>query len=178
MKLKKPIKNKEIMIAIDIALNTSGVAIMDFRKEVYSTFLVKSTLSWKYYKKLDYLYDNFIEVFSEIRDLEPKSIVLILEDRLKAGFSGATLASIEGSRITSYHAFRQVFKSSQIPISVVLYDPGTIKKHFTGKRGAKKDKVFKSASEKNPFVKRYKQDDILDAIYLALYHVSISKQKG
>jgi Holliday junction resolvasome RuvABC endonuclease subunit len=172
MKLKKPIENKDIIIAIDIALNTSGVAVMDPRKEVYATFLVKSTPSWKYYQKLDYLYENFIQVFSEILEAKPKSIVLILEDRLKAGFSGATLASIEGSRVTSYHAFRQIFKASQIPTSVVLYDPGTIKKYFTGKRGAKKDAVFKSAVEKNPFLKRYKQEDILDAIYLALYHVN------
>lgn len=172
MNFKKPIKNKNIIIAIDIALNTSGVAIMDFHKAVYATFLVKSTPSWKYYKKLDYLYENFIQVFSEIKKENPNSIVLILEDRLKAGFSGATLASIEGSRVTSYHAFRHVFKDSQIETSVVLYDPGIIKKYFTGKRGAKKETVFKSASQKYPFIKRFKQDDILDALYLGLYHVN------
>jgi Holliday junction resolvasome RuvABC endonuclease subunit len=170
--LKKSIENKDIIIAIDIALNTSGVAVMGFRKEIYATFLVKSKTSWKYYQKLDYLYENFFQVFSEVLEKKPKSITLILEDRLRAGFSGSTLASIEGSRVTSYHAFRQVFKASQIVNSVVLYDPGTIKKYFTGKRGAKKETVLKSASEKNPFLKRYKQEDILDAIYLGLYHIN------
>jgi Holliday junction resolvasome RuvABC endonuclease subunit len=174
MKFKKSIKDKKIIIAIDIALNTSGVAIMDYGSYVYSTFLVKSIPSKKYYQKLDYLYDTFIEVFTEIENKKPNSVTLILEDRLKAGFSGATLASIEGSRVTSYHAFRQVFKSSQAETNVVLYDPGTIKKHFTGKKTAKKETVLKSALEKNPFLKRYNQEDILDAIYLGLYHVSIN----
>jgi Holliday junction resolvasome RuvABC endonuclease subunit len=172
MKLKTSIKDKNILFAIDIALNTSGVAIMDYHKKIYATFLVRVTVSKKYYQKLDYLYDNFIEIFTEILKEQPKSVTLILEDRLKAGFSGSTLASIEGSRVTSYHAFRQVFKSSQIETSVVLYDPGTIKKYFTGKRSAKKETVLKSAVEKNPFLKRYKQEDILDAIYLGLYHVA------
>jgi len=172
MKFKKSIKDKQIIIAIDIALNTSGVAIMDYHKQIYATFLVKSVVSKKYYHKLDYIYDTFFEVFKEISVENPKSITLILEDRLKAGFSGATLASIEGSRVTSYHAFRQVFKSSQVETDVVLYDPGIIKKHFTGKRAAKKETVLKSALENNPFLKRYKQEDILDAIYLGLYHVS------
>lgn len=172
MKLKKPIKNKKILIAIDIALHTSGVALMGHDKQVYSTFLVKSTASQKYYQKIDYLYDTFIEVFTEVEKEKPSHIVLILEDRLKAGFSGATLASIEGSRVTCYHAFRQVFKTSQTETSVVLYDPGLIKKYFTGKRAAKKETVFKSASQKYPFLKRFKQEDILDAIYLGLYHVN------
>jgi Holliday junction resolvasome RuvABC endonuclease subunit len=171
MKLKQSLTDREILFAIDIALNTSGVAIMDCHRKIYATFLVKAVVSKKYYPKLDYLYDTFIEIFTEVENEKPKSITLILEDRLKAGFSGSTLASIEGSRVTSYHAFRQVFKSSQIETSVVLYDPGTVKKYFTGKRTAKKETVLKSALEKNPFLKRYKQEDILDAIYLGLYHV-------
>jgi len=172
MNFKKSIKNKKILISIDIALHTSGVAVMDNQKQVYSTFLVKSKPSQKYYTKLDYLYDTFIEVFSLLEKEKPEHVTLILEDRLKAGFSGATLASIEGSRVTCYHAFRQVFKSSQIETIVVLYDPGIIKKHFTGKRAAKKETVFKSASQKYPFLKRFKQEDILDAIYLGLYHIN------
>jgi Holliday junction resolvasome RuvABC endonuclease subunit len=172
MKLNKPIKGKEIIFAIDIALNTSGVAIIGYNKEVYATFLVKTPPSFKYYQKLDYLYETFSEVFSDVLKENPKEIVLILEDRLKAGFSGATLASIEGSRVTSYHAFNQIFKSSQIKTSVILYDPGLIKKYFSGKKTAKKEVVFKSASEKYPFLKKYKQDDILDALYLGLYYVN------
>lgn len=171
MKLTKPITDKKIMIAIDIALHTSGVVIMGYNKEVYSTFLVKSTPSWKYYRKLEHLYETFVDVFKNVLEHRPSEVTLILEDRLKAGFSGATLASIEGSRVTCYHAFSHIFKPSQIPINVVLYDPGIIKKHFTGKRGARKEAVFKSAVEKNSFIKKYKQDDILDAIYLGLYHV-------
>jgi Holliday junction resolvasome RuvABC endonuclease subunit len=172
MKFRKKITNKHIIVAIDIALNTSGVAVMGYNEEVYSTFLIKSTLSWRYYKKLDYLYEIFSEVFLKIANENPKSVILVLEDRLKAGFSGATLASIEGARVTSYHAFIHTFKASHIKTSVVLYDPGTVKKYFSGSRNAKKETVLKSASEKYPFLKKYKQEDVLDALYLGLYYVN------
>lgn len=171
MKLKKPIKDQNIIIAVDIALNLSGVAILDFNKQVYSTFTVESTRSWNYYKKLDYIMKTFNSTFTKIKDKSPKSITLILEDRLKAGWSGSTLASIEGARVTCYHSFVQTFEGSQIKTSVILYNPGLIKKHFTNKRAAKKEEVYKSATQENPFIKKYSQEDILDAIYLGVYHI-------
>lgn len=175
MNLKKPLKNKKIIVAVDIALNKTGVAIMDFSKYVYSTFLISNTISRPYYEKLDNIYDTFFSEFFNVRHEEPKSVILVLEDRLRAGFSGAALASIEGSRVSSYHAFRQAFMGSQTETGVVFYDPGSVKKHFTGVKTSKKDIVFKSVQEKNPFIKKYKQEDILDAIYLALYHIALEK---
>lgn len=171
MTFKKPIKNKDIIVSIDIALNLTGVAIMDFDKQVYSTFTVESTRSWNYYKKLDFLFKKYKTLFSNILNKKPKSVTLILEDRLKAGWSGSTLASIEGARVTCYHAFMQEFESSQIKTDVVLYNPGLIKKHFTNKQAAKKEEVYKSATKTNTFIKKYRQEDILDAIYLGVYHI-------
>ena len=175
MKLKKPIKNKDIIISIDIALNLSGIAIMDYDKQVYSTFTIESTRSWSYYKKLDFLFKTYNNLFTNISNKKPKSVTLVLEDRLKAGWSGSTLASIEGARVTCYHAFVQTMKNAGIKTNIFLYNPGLIKKHFTNKRAAKKDVVYKSAIQTNAFIKNYRQEDILDALYLGVYHIDITK---
>lgn len=171
MRFKKSIKDQRVIVSLDIALNTTGVVIMDYNKYVYSSFLVEVNKSSQYYKKLDQLYATYHNIFSKIVEKEPKSIDLVLEDRLKAGWSGSTLASIEGARVTSYHAFRQAIKGSGKRTSVTLYNPGIIKKYFTNSRAAKKEVVYKSAIEKHKFLKKYDQEDILDAIYLALYHI-------
>jgi hypothetical protein len=118
----------------------------------------------------------FTSVFDEIIQNNPETVTLVLEDRLKHGWSGATLASIEGARVTAYHAFRESFKSSQIKNDMVLYDPGIVKKHFTGKKTSQKSDVKKSAEKKNPIVKKYEQEDVLDAIYLGVYHVDLGKK--
>lgn len=171
MKKLDPIKNKDILIGIDIALNTSGFCIMSPEGKVYYTQIIDMKKSLNYYEKLNGIYDKLINIFSTILEKNPRSVTLILEGRLKAGWSGSTLASIEGARVSSYHAFRQVFKASKIKNRFFVYEPGIIKKHFTGKRAAKKDIMLKSVGQKHPFVRRYKQEDILDAIYLVLYHI-------
>jgi Holliday junction resolvasome RuvABC endonuclease subunit len=178
MKFIKPINHKKLLICVDIALNKSGVAVMDNEKNVYATLLLNVIKSKSYYSKLDEIYQMFTSVFDEILNNNPDAVTLILEDRLKHGWSGATLASIEGARVTAYHAFRHSCKSSQISSEVVLYDPGIIKKHFTGKKTSQKSDVKKSAEQKNPIIKKYDQEDVLDAIYLGLYHVDLSKRSS
>lgn len=171
MRFKKSIEGKRIIVALDVALNTTGVVLMDYDKFIYSSFLVEIKKTIPYYKKLDQLYSIYHNIFLKIIEKNPSSIDLVVEDRLKAGWSGSTLASIEGARVTSYHAFMQAIKGSGKKKSVTLYNPGLVKKYFTNSRAAKKDVVYKSAIEKYKFLKNYSQEDILDAIYLALYHI-------
>lgn len=165
-------KNKDLLIAVDIALNTSGYAILDNNKKLYSTGLIETKKHWDYYKKLSYLYDEFQNLFVQVLDKSPSSITLILEGRLKGGFSGQTLASIEGARVASYLAYDHTCKQYEIDVNSHVHNPNDVKYHFSKKRAAKKDLMYKAVTSQFSFLKKLKfQEDIFDAIYLALFHI-------
>lgn len=166
-------KNKDLIVAVDIALNTSGYAILDSKQKIYKTGLIESKKHWDYYRKISFLYDEFLNLYSEILDKQPKSITLVLEGRLKGGFSGQTLASIEGARIAAYLAYDHTCKDYEIDVNSYVYNPNEVKYHFAGRRGAKKDQMYKAATSQFSSLKKIEfQEDIFDAIYLALYHIS------
>jgi len=162
-------KNKDLYIGIDIALNTSGYAILDKNKKIISTGLIETKKHWGYYKKISFINDKFKELFEEITKKQPNSVTLILEGRLKGGFSGQTLASIEGARVSCYLAFQEITEGFLEPF---VYNPNEVKYHFSRKRGATKEEMKKSVSKK--YRKMHSlpyQEDIFDAIYLCLYHL-------
>lgn len=161
--------NRRIVIALDIALNKSGFVVMDEKGKVLYTKVVEPNKKFKYYKKLSYLFEAFQEVFTLVLEKYPEhSVTLAMEDRLKAGWGGNTLATIEGARVTAYHAYRIACANAGKEVIMELHDPNDLKLQFTGKRNAGKMEM-KSASE------RYKsfdgieyQEDIYDSIFLAL----------
>lgn len=166
-------KNKDLLIGVDIALNTSGYAILDENKKLYKTGLIKTKKHWDYYDKINFLYDEFYALFQNILDKKPKSLTLILEGRLKGGFSGQTLASIEGARIASHLAYYHVFGGDLKPS---VYNPNEVKYYFANKRGAKKDEMYDAVTQTHKSLRKLEfQEDIFDAIYLCLYHVDKEK---
>lgn len=174
------IKGEDIVIGIDIALNKTGIAIMTPKLKILhtSTFTVKTSLP--YLEKLDQIHLHFTAFFEEVLKSKPASVDLVLEGRLARGFSGSTLASIEGARVTAYHAFNltlQRCEPGEKP-RVFIYSPGIVKSFFTGKANASKSEVLKSAYSRFSSLEKIKfQEDIFDAIYLCLFH-SLEGKKG
>jgi Holliday junction resolvasome RuvABC endonuclease subunit len=162
-------KNKDLYLGVDIALNTTGYAVMGYDKKIFKTGLIKTKQSLDYYGKLVFLYEEFVRLFLDLQSKNPNSITLILEGRLQGGFSGQTLASIEGARVACFLAYKHtVGKEGKF----YVYNPSEIKYHFSRKRGAKKQEMYDSV------IKSYKnlqkldfQEDIFDAIYLCLYKI-------
>ena len=165
-------KNKHLFVGVDIALNTTGFSILDETKKLYRTGLIETKKHWDYYKKIDFIYDSFVDLFNEIRKKNPKSVTLILEGRLKAGFSGQTLASIEGARVSSYLAYKHTCENYEIDVNHYVYNPNEVKYYFSKSRSASKEKMFKSVSSQFSSLKKLEfQEDIFDSIYLVLYHL-------
>lgn len=165
-------KNKDLLIAVDIALNTSGYVVMGMDKKLHASGLIESKKHWDYYRKVEYLYKEFYTLFEFIYAKQPKTLTLILEGRLKGGFSGQTLASIEGARIAAYLAYNHMCKLHEIDVNSFVYNPNEVKYHFTKRRGAKKDQMFKAATSRFSSLSKIEfQEDIFDAIYLGIYHL-------
>lgn len=170
---------KNILIALDVALNKSGLVVMDTDKRLLHSEVIEVKTHWDYYRKLDYLYDWYRAKFDAILTQEPKSAILVLEGRLKAGFSGNTLASIEGARVTAHRAFHTTAAQYEIDVKHVIYGPQKVKKYFAGRVNADKDMMYKAAtSQFSQLSKLEYQEDIFDAIYLGLYHLSEEAQNG
>lgn len=162
--------DEKIYIAIDIALNTSGVAVVDSGGQVLETRLIKVTTGWEYYRKLSHLYTTYYSLFEEL--LTYGNLSLILEGRLKAGWGGNTLASIEAARITAYLAYTHVCNKHNLVSEVNVYDPNVVKHFITGNRTSKKDEMYEKSISRFSYLKDVEfQEDKFDAIYLSLYHL-------
>lgn len=158
-----------MVIGIDIALNTSGVAVKT--GDEYQTSLITVKPHWDYYRKLSHLQQEYRSLFSTLLTPERDSHILVLEGRLRAGWSANTMASIEGARVTVYLAFQDVCNDLGITPEVRVYDPNDVKKFIAGKRTANKTEMHESAVSRFSFLKDIEfQEDKFDAIYLCLYH--------
>jgi len=171
------ITNKDILINLDIALNKTGLSILDTKDNILYSEVVTVKSHWEYYKKLNHLYEYYLKFFDKVFNLKPKSVLLILEGRLKAGFSGNTLASIEGARTTAYRAYYIVCHKHEVDVRMKIYDPQTVKQYFSGRRNADKELMYKSALSRFSSLNTVEfQEDIYDSLYLGLYHLHASKK--
>lgn len=176
---KKHIKGKDITICVDVALNKTGISIMS-GMTVLHTEVLAFKAHHNYYDKLTNMNEFFVEFFTKVDSLGPKSVELVMEGRLTRGFSGAALASIEGARVTVYHAFHSTRKTREKhdKMSVYIYSPGVVKKYIAGKQNASKDAMKSAALSRFSSLRKIKfQEDIYDAIYLGIYHNN-NKRKG
>jgi Holliday junction resolvasome RuvABC endonuclease subunit len=171
--------NQDVVVALDCALNKTGLAILSKNEEILHTQLITVTNGWEYYRKIRYLYEVYSSIFEEVLTASPKSSILVLEGRLKAGWSGTALASIEGARITAFLAYYSILKQHEKDVSTVTYDPNGIKGFIAGKRNANKELMRESAlSRFSLFNTLEYQEDIYDAIYIALYHLRGTHDTG
>lgn len=137
-------------LAVDIALNSSGVAVYDGGEFVEA---------WTIKPKGEYV-DKLRTIFATIqtsRYNRPEN-TLILEDRLQAGWSGKSLAAIEAARTAALLAWVG---------PVYLYSPGEVKQWLTGKRNASKAEMRQAANW--PELANLTEDE-QDAVYLYRYH--------
>lgn len=174
MPINSSMAGKNIVIAIDIALNKTGIAILSEPLTIYHTDVLRLKTSWSYYRKLDEMFDYFTEFFTEVAAQKPSNIELVLEGRLKRGFSGEALASIEGARVTTYRAFNLTLKNYEKydEKEVAVYSPDVVKSFFTGRGNASKDAMYGAANSLFSSLKKIEfQEDIYDAIYLGVYHL-------
>lgn len=172
----KFLRGHDIVIALDVALNKSGLAILNLQGEVLHTEVIKVTSGWEYYRKIGYLYEEYEKLFDSILTAEPSSSILVLEGRLKAGWSGTTLASIEGARVASYLAYYSTCQRYEKDVKSVSYDPNEVKYFIAGKRSAKKEELREKALSRFTCLSSVDyQEDIYDAIYLALRHIEKEK---
>ena len=168
----KFLRDQDIVIALDIALNKSGLAILNLQGEVLYTQVIKVTTGWEYYRKIGYLYEEYQSLFDTILTAKPASSILVLEGRLRAGWSGTTLASIEGARVASYLAYKSTCQRHEKDVNSTSYDPNEVKLFIAGKRAAKKDELKEKALSRFTCLADVEyQEDIYDAIYLALRHI-------
>lgn len=176
--MKKHIADKHIVVSVDIAVNKSGIAILDSASRIIHTEVLSLKASWDYYRKLSEILSFFTDYFNRVLDYGPKKIDLVLEGRLKRGFSGETLASIEGARVSVYHAFHLTVHSHEKHKEslVAVYTPDLVKEYFTGRGNASKSAMYSAATTKYSSLKKVKfQEDIFDAIYLGVYHLASDK---
>lgn len=167
-----PLKNKDILISVDIALNKSGIAILSTDMEILYTSLLTVTQSWDYYRKVAYLYSYYGTLFDEVLTQRPSSHILVLEGRLKAGWRASSMASIEGARVSSYLAYHHICEKHEKKTEVFVYDPNVVKHFMASKRSANKDEMYEAALSRFSFLKGLEyQEDEFDAIYLGLYHL-------
>lgn len=144
-------------LCLDIALRKTGVVMVeDGEISFYRTYTVPTKV--RYHKALLYWYDTFKELY---KGLDPDEVVV--EDRLKRGFSGNTLASIEGARTASLIAWGGTGRFH-------LHDPAAIKKHLTGKHNAGKELVREAVLKVYPEAVNLTEDEI-DALALYITHV-------
>lgn len=176
----KNITGEDIVIGVDIALNKTGIVIMSQKMKIVYTHTLVLKQNLTYLAKLDEILTYFREFFEEVFEQKPASVQLVLEGRLTRGFSGSTLASIEGARVTTYHAFHLTLQKcvpGEKP-NVFIYSPGVVKQFFTGKTTANKSEMLKSAYSRFSSLEKIEfQEDVFDAIYLGLFHI-LEGRKG
>lgn len=161
-----------LTIGLDVALNRSGLVVLDNSEEILSHQLISVKPSLRYYDKLSSLYDSYCAVFTDVFLARPKNVSLVLEGRLRAGWNGSTLASIEGARVTAYHAFVLTATHNKCPITVVEVDPNDLKLYIAGKRNANKEEVRAALIKKLPSVTRLDyQEDVYDAVAIAVTYL-------
>lgn len=164
---------KNILIAIDIALNKSGLAIVNLEDEtLVSTRVIEVKNHWDYYRKLSHLYSAYNQIFETLLSDKTESGILVLEGRLKAGWSASAMASIEGARVCAYLSYAHTCEKLGIKVESHVYDPNLVKHFIAHKRSAKKDEMYEKALSRFSWLSRLEyQEDEFDAIYLALYHM-------
>lgn len=169
---------KNIIVAVDIALNKTGIAVMTDEMSVLYGDVLEINQKLEYYEKIARIFSHFSAMFDLIYSFKPQSVALVLEGRLKRGFSPQVLASIEGARIAAYLAFHlthEKYEGNENG-SVSTYSPDIVKKFFTGKANATKNEMLKSASSRISSIGKIRfQEDIYDAIYLGIYHIYTGK---
>ena len=160
---KEVIKLSTTYIGLDIALNKTGLVLVR-DNTVLDTKIIELKSGWKYYRKLVHLYEWYSGYFSNFTN--PK---LILEGRLKAGFSGNTLASIEGARVAAYLAFHSTLRQGEK--DVYIYSPSDVKLSIAGKRNANKEDMRLALSSFSLTKGVPYQEDVYDAIALVIHHM-------
>lgn len=165
-------------VAVDIALNVSGIAVFSDEGEFISSEVIEVTASWDYYKKLAHLYSKYIEVFENLLTEGVSHVTLILEGRLKAGGFINSVASIEGARVTCFLAYSAVCETHGLKPTLHVYDPNVVKLSIAGKRSAKKDEMLTKALSSYSWLSKIEyQEDIFDAIYLMLHHKKVGNSE-
>lgn len=161
--------NARMVIGVDIALNKTGLCVMNSKGRVLKTKVVSPSRKFTYYEKLDYLYEIFLELFNDVlKSHKNKEITLAMEGRLRAGWGGNTLAALEGARVTAYHAYKEACQTNEVEVIVEMHDPNELKHQFAGKRNANKGDMKDAALKYTSFKNIEYQEDIYDAIFLAL----------
>lgn len=150
---------------MDIALNKTGIAVVSADREVLCVKLLITPPKLTYYEKISFLFSEYIDFFSLY-----KNSILILEGRLQAGWSGATLASIEGARVACYLAFHYTRPKDE-KYEVVDYSPREVKKFVAGKGNASKEDLRIMSSQFSWSNIVTYQEDIYDALFLIMYHL-------
>ena len=164
-----------MVIALDIALNKTGIAITADGKR-FKTMTLEPKKSWKYFKKIAFLSDEFDKMF-ETHLTFGEEPLLIMEGRLKAGWSGATLASIEGARVTAYLSYLRCCERLGLKPNFVVYPPDEVKYSLSGNRTSGKEAMYEAAISRFSFLKRLEyQEDEFDAMYLVLHHDSLVRK--
>lgn len=167
-----------MFVAVDIALNKTGVALFDSKGRFQSGTLIEPTASWKYYRKLAHLYKVYLELFDRVLTESREPVILLLEGRLKAGFRRDALASIEGARVTCSLAYMHSCEKHGKAPEIVSYDPNDIKYSLAGKRSASKDEMLVKALSSYSWLANVEyQEDIYDAIYIMLHHMKKEKDE-
>ena len=159
-----------LYICLDIALNKSGLAVLDDNGSIVKTDLFAFKRSEKdYYDKLVRLYSHYHRTFEDILAQNPSGVSLILEDRLKGGWNPKSLVNIEGARVAAFLAFRSLSEAAEVH----LYDPTNVKLAVGGRVAIKKEEMHEKLRDIFPAAKKIEyQEDIFDAISLGVCHFS------
>lgn len=159
------------LFSVDVALNKTGVAVLAHTGEFLFGEVVTVPAGWEYYRKLEKLYEQYTRLFDKALTANGGPLILLVEGRLKAGWSANAMASIEGARVACALAYMHFCSSRGFKPEIHSYDPNTIKLSISGKRNANKDELRESALSSYSFLRDVEyQEDIFDAIYLALHH--------
>lgn len=158
-------------VGVDIALRTSGIAVADKDANVLGTTLVRTYSTHTYIESIYKVYSEFFDLFTSLFVYAPH-LEIAVEDRLQVGWSGTTLASIEGARIAAVLAIKAAAESRKATYNLTMYPPSLMKTHFAGKGNASKLEMRGVSRGIDTFknLEAEYQDDIWDAIFLILYH--------
>lgn len=165
-------------VAIDIALNKTGIAVLNEDGDFLYGKLITVTASWGYYRKLETLYQEYLDFFDKLLTESSDSVILLLEGRLKAGFRRDALASIEGARVTCVLAYKHACGKHGKKPEIHTYDPNDIKYSLAGKRNASKEEMRDKVLSSYSWLRNVEyQEDIYDAIYIMLHHMKKEKDE-
>ena len=154
----------DIIIAYDPASNSSGVAVFDFEGNLISSINLKAKPTLTLLVRLKNLHTQFLQFVAGLNIRDSDTVHLVIEDVFKMRNQSAALAA-----------------SAAIPIflpkveTLTFVSPSSWKAWAVRHGCSAKPKGAKSLAEIKPDL-NIKQDDVADACFLGLYHVSCLKE--